>query len=119
VANTTIYFDGDDMRLFLDDAGRIELPTSVQTQLGIKPGDELVLEVLDGQLVISPLHLAGGLTWKGDVLVHEGTSEGSEAQTIEGLRREHLLQQANEGFAALRADSDAWREEQEERSYWL
>ena len=39
-------------------------------------------------------------------------------RAIELLRRKRLLQKANEAFAALRADPNAWAEEQEERSLW-
>ncbi len=37
------------MKTLLDEAGRIQLPVSVQTQLGVKPGDELTLEEEDGK----------------------------------------------------------------------
>ncbi len=44
----------------------------------------------------------------------------SEALTraVELLRREVFFEQLNAGFAALRADSDAWAEEQDERNAW-
>ena len=40
------------MKATLDDTGRIELPHSVQSQLGVKAGDEVVLENHAGQWVI-------------------------------------------------------------------
>ncbi len=39
-------------------------------------------------------------------------------KAIEAYRRQLLLDRANEGFAALRKDPDAWREELEERGAW-
>ena len=45
------------MKTLLDDAGRIQLPVSVQTQMGIKPGDELTLEEVNGKWLIKPFHL--------------------------------------------------------------
>ncbi|MDP9380337.1 MAG: hypothetical protein M3Q29_09335 [Chloroflexota bacterium] len=33
-------------------------------------------------------------------------------------RRQLLLDRANDGFAALRGDPEAWREELEERAAW-
>jgi AbrB family looped-hinge helix DNA binding protein len=78
------------MRVFLDDAGRIELPNSVQAQLGIKPGDELALEDLNGQWVIKPVSDSAGLAWKGNVLVHEGTSERSVDKVVDEIREERL-----------------------------
>ena len=46
------------MKTLLDDAGRILLPVSVQTQLGVKPGDELTLEEENGKWLIKPVELA-------------------------------------------------------------
>ena len=78
--------EGGIMRVFLDDAGRIELPHSLQTQLGIKPGDELVLEDLDGQWVIKSACSPVGLVWEGNVLVHEGICDRSVNKVIDGHR---------------------------------
>ena len=46
------------MKTRLDDAGRIHLPVSVQTQLGVKPGDELTLEEENGKWLIKPVELS-------------------------------------------------------------
>ena len=46
------------MKTLLDDAGRIHLPVSVQTQLGVKPGDELTLEEENGKWLIKPVELS-------------------------------------------------------------
>ncbi len=37
---------------------------------------------------------------------------------VEELRRKRLLQAANEAFAALRADKEAWADAEMERSDW-
>jgi bifunctional DNA-binding transcriptional regulator/antitoxin component of YhaV-PrlF toxin-antitoxin module len=39
----------------LDDAGRIQLPQAVQTQLGLKPGDELALQQENGHWFLTPI----------------------------------------------------------------
>lgn len=39
-------------------------------------------------------------------------------KAIEAYRRQLLLDRANERFAALRKDPQAWREELEERAAW-
>jgi len=39
-------------------------------------------------------------------------------QAVTAYRRTVFLEKLNEDFAALRADSDAWQEEQEERALW-
>jgi hypothetical protein len=39
-------------------------------------------------------------------------------EAIEAHRRRVFLEGLNDDFAALRANPDAWREEQEERALW-
>lgn len=39
-------------------------------------------------------------------------------KAIDSYRREKFLEEANAGFAALRSDPEAWREEQQEREFW-
>ncbi len=48
------------MKTLLDFAGRIELPDSVQVKLGVKPGDELVLEEENGKWFIKPAESCHG-----------------------------------------------------------
>lgn len=43
------------MKALLDNAGRIKLPDLVQSQLGVKPGDELALEEEHGRWFIKPV----------------------------------------------------------------
>ena len=40
------------------------------------------------------------------------------ARSVEALRRQHILEETNAAFAALRSDPQAWEEEQEERRAW-
>ena len=40
------------------------------------------------------------------------------ARAVEQFRRQMVLEHANDRYAALRANPDAWREEQEERRVW-
>jgi hypothetical protein len=39
-------------------------------------------------------------------------------EAVELYRRKLLLDKANAAFAALKADSQVWKEEQEERAAW-
>jgi predicted transcriptional regulator len=39
-------------------------------------------------------------------------------RAIEEYRRKRFLEEANAAYAALRANPEAWREEQEERALW-
>jgi len=76
------------MKVTLDPAGRIQLPPAVQTQLGIKAGDEVLLEYQDGQWVIQAARLPSGLGRKGNVLVHEGTCPRPVDQALDHVREE-------------------------------
>ncbi len=44
--------------------------------------------------------------------------QGILDQAIEEYRRKRLLQRANAGYAVLRGDAEAWKEELAERSDW-
>ena len=81
------------MKTTLDQTGRIELPDSVQAQLGVKAGDEVVLEKHGGQWVIMAASGSSGLCWRGNVLVHEGVSPQPVDQLLSQAREdrdEHL-----------------------------
>ena len=69
-----------------------------------------------------------GLTVRIDEVSHKVLREMAEmrgssmqallAQAIEELRRKLLLDEINQGFAALRQDPKAWKQEQDERAAW-
>jgi hypothetical protein len=40
------------------------------------------------------------------------------AQAVERLRRQRILESANRGFAAMKREVAAWREELDERGIW-
>ena len=42
----------------IDEAGRILLPQLVQSQLGVKPGDDLALHEVNGQWFLKPITAA-------------------------------------------------------------
>jgi bifunctional DNA-binding transcriptional regulator/antitoxin component of YhaV-PrlF toxin-antitoxin module len=76
------------MKAILDQTGRIELPDSVQAQLGVKAGDEVLLENHGGHWVIAAARGAAGLCWRGNVLVHEGVSSQPVDQVLSEVREE-------------------------------
>ena len=86
------------MKATLDDTGRIQLPHSLQSQLGVKAGDEVVLENLAGQWVIRAARVEAGLSWKGNVLVHEGVCPQPVDQILSQIREERI-EQLSEGLA--------------------
>ena len=79
------------MKTTIDSEGRIELGAELQTQLGVKPGDEVVLENQDGLWVIHPASVPLGLFWKNNVLVHNGVCDRPVEQLVGEFREERLL----------------------------
>ena len=54
-----------------------------------------------------------------DMAAQRGVSTGELVhEAVESLRRQELRRQANAGYAALRADEEAWEEELRERKVW-
>jgi bifunctional DNA-binding transcriptional regulator/antitoxin component of YhaV-PrlF toxin-antitoxin module len=85
------------MKTILDQTGRIELPQLVQAQLGVKAGDQVLLENHGGQWVIRAARDASGLCWKGNVLVHEGVCPQPVDQVLSHVREERF-EHLSEGF---------------------
>jgi bifunctional DNA-binding transcriptional regulator/antitoxin component of YhaV-PrlF toxin-antitoxin module len=87
------------VKTIIDDAGRIQLPDVVQAQLGVKPGDEVLLENRNGEWAIKPVQAEPGLRWKGNVLVHEGVCSQPIDRVLAELR-EGRLEHLSEGSAS-------------------
>lgn len=93
------------MKTLLDDAGRIQLPIAVQTQMGVKPGDELSLEQENGKWLIKPVGLpadvsrAGGavedLNWE-DLDYHSVPLSGSSKVEVRIKQRGRLQPMAHD-----------------------
>jgi AbrB family looped-hinge helix DNA binding protein len=88
------------MKTTIDEAGRIELPVDLRTQLGVNPGDELELEQRAGEWVIRSSRADSGLCWEGNVLVHKGRTTGRATidDVVEQVRSERL-DQLSEGLS--------------------
>jgi bifunctional DNA-binding transcriptional regulator/antitoxin component of YhaV-PrlF toxin-antitoxin module len=85
------------MKTTIDSFGRIQLPENLQAQLGVKPGDEVVIEERGGEWVIKSAHAESGLGWEGNVLVHRGTTATGATieQLIDEIREERFGQLAD------------------------
>jgi hypothetical protein len=60
-------------------------------------------------------------SWKSLKDISDCANESMQAildKAIEMYRRQWFLEQANRAFAALKANSDAWQAETEERTLW-
>ena len=62
------------MKATIDREGRIVLDDEVQKQLGVQPGDEVVLEPRGAELILKAANGKTGLCYEGNVLVHRGTA---------------------------------------------
>lgn len=56
----------------LDRFGRVLVPKRLRDRLGLAPGDELLLEIQDGHLVMEPVTGTPRLVRKGKILLVSG-----------------------------------------------
>ncbi len=80
------------MKATLTSDGQISLPAEVQAQLGVKPGDDIILEPQNGVCVIRAGNVPTGLAFEGNVLVHHGVSHSSVEDAIKEARDDRLNQ---------------------------
>jgi len=85
------------MKATIDHQGRIPLGRELQDQLGVKPGDEVVLESRGSEWIIKAAHSNAGLCREGNVLVHRGVCTQPIDQAVDNLRNERL-QELGEGL---------------------
>jgi bifunctional DNA-binding transcriptional regulator/antitoxin component of YhaV-PrlF toxin-antitoxin module len=74
------------MKATIDGDGRIELGSELQSQLGVQPGDDVLLEKQGNEWVIKSAKSANGLCMEGNILVHRGTAlpvASEEAELLE------------------------------------
>jgi bifunctional DNA-binding transcriptional regulator/antitoxin component of YhaV-PrlF toxin-antitoxin module len=79
------------MRAMMDHEGRIVLGREVQTQLGLKPGDEVILENRGNEWVLKSATSSMGLCREGNVLVHRGVCARPVDQELDRIRQERTL----------------------------
>jgi bifunctional DNA-binding transcriptional regulator/antitoxin component of YhaV-PrlF toxin-antitoxin module len=73
------------MNATIDQEGRIALGQEVQNQLGVQPGDDVLLENRGDEWVIKAAKPATGLCREGNVLVHRGIALPAAAEEAEFL----------------------------------
>jgi bifunctional DNA-binding transcriptional regulator/antitoxin component of YhaV-PrlF toxin-antitoxin module len=91
------------MKTTIDQEGRIALGQDLQRQLGVQPGDEVLLESRGSEWVIKAAGAATGLCLEGNVLVHRGTMlplAAAEAELLDdtGPIRDERFEQLTEGL---------------------
>ena len=85
------------MRATIDQEGRIALAPELQTQLGVHPGDEVVVEHHDGKWIIQAATSETGLCFEGNVLVHRGVTPASCVDPL-AIARNERCDQLGEGL---------------------
>ena len=80
------------MRATIDREGRVTLGRELQSQLGLRPGDEVMIECHGGEWVIKPAKSDTGLGYEGNVLVHRCVFAKQTDCTSSGLIDERLRQ---------------------------
>ena len=84
------------MKAIIDREGRIALAKEVQAQLGVQPGDEVVLENRGDEWIIKATVGEPGLCYEGNVLVHRGICTPEKCQPE--AEREERMDQLSQGL---------------------
>ncbi len=92
------------MKATIDREGRIALAKELQAQLGLQPGDEVVLECHDGEWVIKAAGAEAGLCREGNVLVHRGAAP---RRVLNCAVRDERMEQLSRGTSAMKVLLDS------------
>src|SRR4051812_22551961 len=76
------------MKATIDREGRIALTKELQDQLGVQPGDEVLVENHGREWVIKAAKDKAGLCQEGNVLVHCGTTAMPNIDPLATVREE-------------------------------
>ena len=79
-----------DHRTRLDRFGRVLVPKPLRDELGLRPGDELHVDIVDGALWIRSASLAGTFEVREDIVVYCGRRTGDLEVAVRSNRDERL-----------------------------
>jgi AbrB family looped-hinge helix DNA binding protein len=89
------------VRIRVDERGRITLPSSVRRRLGIRPGDELVVSVVGGRIVIekalNPFERLAEIL--GDLTFDRSLRVAAEREALKAAEERWTRRHASEGVA--------------------
>jgi AbrB family looped-hinge helix DNA binding protein len=78
-----------ELRVAIDEAGRVVLPNDVREELAIKPWDVLTVSVCGDSIVLTPKKAASGLVRKGKALVFSTVGDGTlSRETVDHILAE-------------------------------
>jgi len=78
------------MQVKLDKLGRLVVPKSIRSALGIEPGGVLELAQEGGQVTLRPLPKEAPLSVEGGVLVYDGQFAGDVEDAVRRSRTERI-----------------------------
>jgi AbrB family looped-hinge helix DNA binding protein len=81
---------GGFMKTTIDRFGRLVLPKQIRDRIGLKPGSEIVIEELEGEIVIRHSEQKTPLQYEDGILVFAGAAVGDLTESIRKHREERL-----------------------------
>ncbi len=80
------------MTATIDREGRIALTPELQIRLGVKPGDDVILENRGEDWVLKAGPSLAGLQREGNVLIHCGVTNAADDSATDDIRNERFAQ---------------------------
>ena len=78
-----------ELRVTIDEAGRIVLPKDVRDELAIKPGDKLMVSIHGISITLTPNKEISGLVRRGKALVFSTVGDDSlSREAVDGILAE-------------------------------
>lgn len=78
------------METTLDKFGRVVIPKEIRDDLGLKPGEVLMVEKFDDEVILKPLREETPIKVKEGVLVYSGTATGNIIEAVRAHREERI-----------------------------
>ncbi len=77
-----------ELAISLDGAGRVVLPKTLRDSLGLQPGEPLVVEQRDEEIVIRRKEQAPGLVEECGLLVYDSGAPAASVDTLDWINRD-------------------------------
>ena len=92
-----------EMKVSIDQTGRIVLPKDVRQELAIKPGDMLKLSIHESSVILTPNREATGFIRKGKALVFSAADERTLSQeTVNEILEQSRIEYHEPSLEGLR-----------------